>query len=253
MIYILTLALAGLSLALAVGAGFNELRRLNSELEIEKTKQLTPLEVMKAETEGGASQRAEIAKSIDESLRELQTAGDELNAFHSREMQFSSLPKVQRLLKSVQRNLKDLSDPEPGNDLVIHGLEYSLRRQLERISGPQVRIGFESSIGSDRYPHHLEVYIFQACSELVQNTIKHSNAQHCLVSLTQRPYGLELLVKDNGTTSLNSSAPKPGFGLTRLKIKCEKYGGAFAFQLTANGAETAILLPCVNVSHMAMA
>ena len=254
MIYILTMALIGLCLALAIGAGIHELRRLNSELALEKTRQKTSLALLKAKEEGIATQRILVARTLETTMnRLLDSADEQLSVYNSDSMQFSSLSQATRLVRSVQRQLNDLSNPVPKRELSIHGLEYYLEKLVGRMNSPQLSISFTSNLGGLRFSRYQEQYIFQACSELIQNTLKHSDASHCQVGLSIVNGELYLKVKDNGINNLGIGPPTPGFGLTRLKQKSEKFGGDFKFKLTNHGAETQLSIPIVRSAVLSIA
>ena len=254
MIYILTLALLGLCLALAIGAGTHELRRLSSELAIEKSRHLQASALHKANEEGVSAQRSFVANTLETSMSQLLSSADEhLSVYDSETMQLSSLSQATLLLKSVQRELNDLTNPVPKSELAIYGLESCLSKLVERMNCPQLSIFFTSNLGELRFSKFQEKYLFQACSELIQNTLKHSFASQCYVILSEDNGELRLKVRDNGFNSLAAGPPVQGFGLTRLKQKCDRFDGSFKFSLSKYGAETVVSLPLNRTAVLAIA
>ena len=246
MIYCVVLSMMALCMVFACAACRQELSRLDSLLEMEKTKHQVQVDVQKAKNEGSATQRAAIAESLACSQKDLLAADQNLIAQSSGATP-SIFLQVHKLLGIVQDQMTDLSSPKRKKD---DSLDNNLRNLFEYLSGADLQISVDVSTGDRRYPRQKEILIIQACSELVQNAIKHSNATQCEVSLHQEGADLRLRVKDNGHNDV--TATKLGFGLSRLQTRTNRQGGSFSFRLGKDGAEAIMTLPLVTQGMLVM-
>jgi len=227
--YLIILTLLGTSLALAIGFTVQELQRLSSKLEIEKAKHLSSLKLQANSSSVVDFQRAQFSRSD-----------------HWDSKSSSALPKLTRLIKTGHRQISRLNTFAELSD---KGLAYCLNKMVHRRSTSALQLDFETDV-TDRFPQYVELYLYQACSELIQNTMKHSNATNCHIQLYNIYGAVRLTVSDNGKNEYTGQDPQPGFGLTSLKRRCDKHGGQLIFRLNAHGAETAISIPLVSAPLM---
>ena len=107
----------------------------------------------------------------------------------------------------------------------------------------QVKIYFISNMGPLRYISQLETFYYQSCAELIQNVLKHSNADICQVSLNSDGANLRLTVSDNGINDALTPAESTGLGLSHIYKRAEALGGNFSFTLKEDGAVSILTCP----------
>lgn len=244
MIYVLLFTLTGLALVLAIGSGLNELSRLNGEVELEKTRQSAPVEIEAALQSAESRERELISATLQSQVSSmLKDADSELKYVSDNDhTENRNITQAAKLLKQIKAQLEDLSTSKCSYGLKAHGLEAALRCMVSEYGSESLRVEMSSSIGDQRLGPKSENHLFMACAELIQNTIKHSNASVCKISLFQRGGAICLRVVDNGVNPV-AYTYKPGFGLASLKTKSERLGGNFHFSLTAFGAECELNVP----------
>lgn len=120
---------------------------------------------------------------------------------------------------------------------LLKAIEELLNRSL-----PNNNIQFEfDSFGiKERLPEKIETTVYRICQELLNNTIKHSQATHVSLLLQLKNNILQLTYEDNGV-GFNSSSVKKGIGLNSLNSRIEMVKGSLEFDATSNEGTTAYI------------
>ena len=88
-----------------------------------------------------------------------------------------------------------------------------------------------------RLDNKLEVLIYRAAHELVNNALKHAAAIQVNVQLVQEPDRLSLTVQDNGQ-GFDPSITPAGMGLENIRNRVETHGGKMTiYSEPGNGTE----------------
>ncbi|MDO5558216.1 MAG: histidine kinase [Oscillospiraceae bacterium] len=88
--------------------------------------------------------------------------------------------------------------------------------------------GINRSIECDKIetmPQNIKFCFISVIKEAISNIIRHSNADHVTVILREHPAFYQLLIRDNGSISANSS--DTGMGLVNMRSRIESLGGSF--------------------------
>jgi signal transduction histidine kinase len=72
-------------------------------------------------------------------------------------------------------------------------------------------------------PAAVEVAAYRIVVEAVTNTVRHSRARHCRVSIARTPAGLAVEITDDGTGL--AAAGQHGHGLAIMRERAEELGG----------------------------
>lgn len=90
-----------------------------------------------------------------------------------------------------------------------------------------IQYAFEHYGIDERFPESLEISLFRICQELVNNIIKHSEADKVNVQLFKNANQLILLVEDNGKGFHYDENARKGMGLLSISSRVETIHGEF--------------------------
>jgi signal transduction histidine kinase len=76
----------------------------------------------------------------------------------------------------------------------------------------------------DRLPVEIEFNMYSMVWELINNAVKHANADHVTIRLSRTEGSIDLLVADDGV-GLNPTQVKRGNGLQNIHTRLESLGG----------------------------
>ena len=190
------------SLFFAIGvyliqAIFNYMKRV--ETERRKTEKRFLSTIIKTEED----ERTRIAKDLHDGL------GPLLSAVKMSVSTLEQLTKDQRsrdiivnASESVDeaiRSLKDISDHLSPHVLANFGLIRALNNYVNKIiQTRQLNISFQTNVKEERFDENIEVVLYRVTSELIHNTIQHSQATSASVVLNFTNGELFLEYQDNG-------------------------------------------------------
>ncbi|PHI19094.1 hypothetical protein CEQ90_14350 [Lewinellaceae bacterium SD302] len=154
------------------------------------------------------------------------------------ELRNDSLDILGNILNSARRITHDLFPPE----LQKFGLFAAAEDLCERIDrGGKISVtskvavlenGAESGPlelpASVRVPKKTELALYRVLQEMINNTIKHANAQNILVAFHRRDNQLLFTYQDDGT-GIETKDLKPGLGLKNIETRVTLVGGKFEF------------------------
>lgn len=99
-------------------------------------------------------------------------------------------------------------------------------------------------------PHPMEATLFRIIQEALNNSAKHADATHVLVSMRHQDAGVQLTVRDNGrgfTTVAVTGAPGAGLGLRQLRERVTALHGQLTILAEPNaGTEIRVWLPLLS-------
>lgn len=105
------------------------------------------------------------------------------------------------------------------------GLEIGIRETLEKVNS-SCKINYESTISEKRFSEKVEINIYRALQEIINNTLKHAQANELMISIQFENNILIIHTKDDGVGfDLEKANHKTGLGLTSLKNRIEMIGG----------------------------
>lgn len=141
---------------------------------------------------------------------------------------------LKKLLEDVVRDLRGTSASLSPEMLRSHGLMTAMKWMVQEQGqrGP-FRVFFEVNGIQDeeRFPDDMELTIYRASQEALNNCRKHANAKSVWVKLTKTDSRLELAIEDNGigikatTGDMEERSPDQGLGIRGLKQRVTNLGG----------------------------
>jgi signal transduction histidine kinase len=119
------------------------------------------------------------------------------------------------------------------------GLVPAIYDMLEKsFKFSQVEWAFEQFGLNERYPERLEISLFRICQELINNIIKHSEANKVHIQLIQNQGYIILFVEDNGRGFTSEKRDK-GIGLLNIATRLKNLRGEFTMEPSPESGLTA--------------
>jgi len=241
MIYMLLLGTVGLCLMFAIAAGYQEMCRLETQLELEKTIQGVPSQVLKAKSDAQQSTRDHVSEILDTQVSSLLTSANvQLGAICQSNP--GPLTEATGILQSVTKQIKCINPSQYSQEILQNGIVAALQNLARRMTTAEFSVVIITDIGKLRMPRAKELFIYQSCAELIQNSIKHSNADICKVSIGYNDQVIKIRVIDNGINTSYNYNPS-GLGLAKIDSRTNELGGQFDFELMAFGAQAEMIIP----------
>ena len=105
------------------------------------------------------------------------------------------------------------------------GLEVGIKETIENINS-SCKINFESTIANKRFSEKVEINIYRILQEIINNTLKHAQANELMITMRHDKNNLIVTTKDDGIGfCLEEAFQKNGIGLSSLKNRIEMIGG----------------------------
>jgi signal transduction histidine kinase len=149
----------------------------------------------------------------------------------------ADLDNLQTMVNSALDGIEEVINNLSPSELLQHGLIDSVQRLVSRINrNTQTRFSVESQDQTPELGHHKELLIFRICSELINNTLKHAEAEDAKIKFAMHSRMFIIDYQDNGKGFEhfpNSSDFGKG-GLNNIVRRIESMEGNYTF---GNNAE----------------
>ena len=147
--------------------------------------------------------------------------------------------KVSReVVSEVLVNLKEISNNLSPHILSDFGLEKALESFVENIKLSQsINIKLDIKNLSERIEEQVEVIIYRVIIELINNTIKHADAENIEISITRAGSKLKLIYIDDGKgfdTNLLENTSSRGMGLYNIYSRIKSLNGTCVVKSNKN-------------------
>lgn len=160
-------------------------------------------------------------------------------------MSLSSLTRIEKedQTKRILRNTDMVIDEaiksirEISNNLSPHilnnfGLVKAIRNFINKINySDTIKIQFSSNFEEDRFPNNTEVVLYRVICELINNTIKHAEANKITITMEKNTSNITCQYLDNGKgfdTNLLLSPQQPsGMGYSNIVTRINSLNGVF--------------------------
>jgi signal transduction histidine kinase len=195
-----------------IGAHEDERRRLGRELHDDVSQRLARLVIDAAvvERSSASAQACESARSL---RREIARLSEDVHA-----LSYSLHPSV----------IEDL------------GLVEALRAECESLKRQgSIEVSFDADGVPPRLPRETALCLFRVAQEALRNVLRHARATAVAVSLAERPGGVQLTVKDNGTGFSRARQPRgASLGHASMLERVRALGGKLDLQSMDGGGTT---------------
>ena len=237
-----------------------DIRRMNDELERrvgERTRELeTANDVLQQEMaarlrleeeilEISESERQRIGQDLHDDLGQQVAGAVFLSQALARELTLLSSPAAQsasRLMETLQTALdltRTLARGLHPVAMEVGGLSHALSELVEKTSqlfGNRCEFSCPQPVSD--LDNTQATHLYRIAQESVTNAVKHGQASHIAVSLTETPLTLVLSIRDNGI-GLSHPAPKAeGMGLRIMRYRADIIGGDLTLTSPPSGGTT---------------
>lgn len=204
--------------------------------------------IINANIDGQENERKKIALFLHDTISaSLSSAGMHLNVFLSQHsIVTDEIIKTKFILDETHDKVRDLSHDLLPTLLARFGLLYALDDLCEKNSNSTLHFEYLNSISiKNRYNEKFETRIYFIISELLNNIIKHSQANKAQVLLTENTDELHIQINDNGKGfDINEFNFVEGFGLNQIKARINNMNGHIDVKSKKNqGTSIKIIVP----------
>lgn len=193
--------------------------------------------------EGQEKERQRIANDLHDDLGGLM-ATIKLQFNTLQEQQTPDLfNKTNNLLDQAYNKIRSIAHAKNSGVIAKQGLLKAVKNMAHNVSSASVidievtDFGLES-----RLENSLELSIFRIIQELTTNIIKHAEATHATISLTNHENSLNIMIEDNGKGfNANKVVRNNGMGLHSIEKRVEHLEGELKIESQINQGTTIII------------
>ncbi len=231
----LGLAIIGLSLFKQRITKNKEIIAQQRILQLEKEKQLVATQAI---LDGETAERARLARDLHDGLGGMLSAiklnlHEVKRGIHLEGEDAIRFNQALEMLETSAKELRQVAHNMMPEALTRFGLKTSLQDFIRNVPN-----AYFHYFGDDvRIDPKLEVMIYRTAYELVNNAIKHAEAEDIHVQLVQQPDSVSLTVHDDGK-GFNPDEIGEGNGLANIKRRVQSFNGTInIFSCASEGTE----------------
>jgi len=146
---------------------------------------------------------------------------------NSNKSQSEAILKAAEILEEALTTVKEISNKLSPHLLTYYGLVASVQNFIDKLQETSAyTIGFNCNI-SRRYDTDIEVAIYRALIECLNNTIKHAKAKNINISMIDLGNQIKIQYKDDGIgfDFIENLTLQKGLGLFNLQSRIQSIGG----------------------------
>lgn len=237
-ILVLTLSL----LVFLIFYAFSQNEKLKQHNRLKEIQSKVQQNIINATIDGQESERKKIAAFLHDNISALlSSAGMHLNVFSSmNQNQCDEIIKTKYILDDAHHKVRDLSHELMPSLLVRFGLLYALDDLCEKNSNSKIKFDYHNTVDTQtRFEEAFEMKIYFIVSELLNNIIKHSQANWAKLETSIENNQLSIKIKDNGKgfDDLQKNSTD-GYGINRIKARINNMEGKFLIKTKKNQGTT---------------
>jgi signal transduction histidine kinase len=213
--------------------------QLRQKLDTQKKDEEYQRQLLEASLQAQETERRRIAGDLHDDIGALLSATRLSLTQISRSAESgTSVQQTKDILDEAIQNVRRISKELSPATLENFGLSLALHEftdKLMRSSGRQIIFDFEGK--ESRFEPKIELMLYRVVQELVNNSLKHADAEHISVKLKHQSQSLELVVEDDGIGfDLETvQGPDIGLGLKNIHSRLSVVGGRVHIQSTPRG------------------
>jgi PAS domain S-box-containing protein len=128
------------------------------------------------------------------------------------------IAQLEKILTEVIQSTKELSNDLSPHVLSNYGLFAAIEWFIQQLK-PYMAIVLESNLGESRYPSNIELSMYRIIKELINNSLKHAQANAITIKLHLILRSIHLIYSDNGTgfkENLQDNIESMGMGMSNI-------------------------------------
>ena len=222
-------------------------QELLQQQKLEKIRTEAQIRILNATLDGKETERKQIAETLHDSVSALLSSAN-LHLQACKKIFKGPIPvevdKSQDIIHEASQKIRDLSHTLVSSILLKFGLAYAIKDMAEKYSNSQLEILYETQ-NIQRYDQDFEIKLHNIIQELINNTLKHSEATTASILLVENDEKLLLSIKDNGKGFDKLQVPKKdGLGINQIDARIHMMKGKFDIKSENNkGTLVTIELP----------
>lgn len=218
-----------------------KLKERNRKKEIDS---IIQRKIINANIDGQEKERKLIAGILHDQISALlSSAGLHLKAFeYKSEITNDELNKTKSIIKEAHDQVRDLSHQLIPPVLVKLGLKEALQDLCDKNSNSIIKFTFSDNSSDFKLNKNFEIKIYYVVSELINNIIKHSKADHAELHFEINQNVLMIFIQDNGIGISKKDKQKGGLGLLQTTTRINGLGGNIKIE-KLNGLKISITIP----------
>ncbi|MCF6168948.1 tetratricopeptide repeat protein [Lutibacter sp.] len=215
---------------------------------IEKVKSDAQSKILVATLDGRVEERKQIASVLHDNVSALLSAAN-LHLYASKKQLKGSVPieidKSQAIISDAADQIRDLSHKLMSSVLLKFGLATAVQDLCEKASNSTLRISANSK-NIIRFNQNFEIKLFNIITEIVNNMIKHSEAQNGVIKLEQLNGNLQVIIFDDGKGfDVDNIHSEKGVGLSQIEARIHVLNGLINITSSNSGTRIFISVPIV--------
>ncbi|AOW20406.1 tetratricopeptide repeat-containing sensor histidine kinase [Urechidicola croceus] len=205
-------------------------QKLLQQRKIEQLQNESQIKILNATIDAKESERKHIAEILHDSVSTLlSSASMHLQAAQTelKEKAPKEISKSQVIINEATDKIRDLSHKLISSVLLRFGVNSAVEDLCEKYSNSELNFSSESkNIG--RYQQSFEIKVHNIIEELINNILKHSNANNATIKLEQSNGKLQIIIFDDGEGfDINEITQKDGLGLSQIDARIKMMKGIF--------------------------
>lgn len=161
------------------------------------------------------------------------------------------LISIGKLLTNSVKETRSISH-NLSSSALRNGLTSALKSVIESVSLSCI-INFESTIAEKRFSEKVEINIYRVLQEIINNTLKHAQANELTISIRYDNNNLIIRTKDDGVGfDLEKANQKNGIGLSGLRSRIELIGGSLKIN-SSSGKGSEYIIEVQNLELLKVA
>ncbi len=222
-------------------------QELAQQQKLEKVRTESQIRILNATLDGKETERKQIAETLHDSVSALLSSAN-LHLQACKKLFKGPIPveveKSQNIIHEASHKIRNLSHTLVSSVLLKFGLAYAIKDMAEKYSNSQLDIEYQTK-NITRYDQDFEIKLHNIIQELINNTIKHSEASNASIYLEDSDDKIKIYIKDNGKGFDKQSAKKKnGLGINQIDARIHMMKGKISIESENNsGTSITIELP----------
>jgi signal transduction histidine kinase len=134
-----------------------------------------------------------------------------------------NLERAKLEINKVTEQVRGIIHELYSKDIENYGIIDCLNAYIEKIKSPELKIIVDAKISDRAYSYYFQSNLYRICLELLNNSLKHSNANEIFILFQENEGAMLFHYSDNGTKDKQGS--DPGLGLNSVKKRIQLIGG----------------------------
>lgn len=182
-----------------------------------------------------------VGSQISANIHQLEAVIEKLKS--SNDLISDEIRAVVQSSKEVSEELRSISHTLIPRVLIDFGIVAALQGLVNRINaGNKCKVEFINSFTGVELDQEIELNLYRITQELLNNALKHAQADHIFVQLVKNDQRLVLMIEDNGIGfDLEKLRHSEGIGLNNVETRTKVLGGELNIESAPNRGTVIII------------